>query len=185
MARRKSRPSRWVIVICLGFIVAGTASHHWEELLTGVSGIIAMFFMWVAFRHVVRCDVKRKTKPGFCERQIKGALFGCNDHYWDKVLAWTRYLGAGYLARMLHITLPILRWQAGVAAPPTPSSPSEPAPRVAFASVSSSATRQEPARTQQVYSPSPAIQAISIYVALISVIATVAGLALSIIELAK
>jgi hypothetical protein len=41
-----------------------------------------------------------------------GMLFGCDRHGWDKVMAWSRYLGAGYLARCLHLdTFPILRFQ--------------------------------------------------------------------------
>ena len=186
MARRKAHPGRWVLLACLGLVIAGAASRHWQEILTGVSGVTAMFFLWVAFSYVVRCDVKRRSKPGFCEREIRGVLFGCNDHYWDKALAWTRYLGLGRLARILHIELPILRWQTGRHAPGSPSPiASQPIAQAAFASGGSATTGQGSVESNRTYSPSPALQALSLYIGLISGIASIVGLGLSIIPFVK
>lgn len=177
MARRKAHPSAWVVVICLLFVALGAATRQWQEILTGATGILAMTFIWIAFRYVVYCDVNRKNKPGFCERRIKGALFGCNDHYWEKVIAWTRYLGTGYIARMMHITLPILRWQAGALPPPSLVPPSTVWELKVPSSVSETAENS--------YAPTPFVQAMSIYVGLFSGIATIAGFGLSIAGVVK
>lgn len=168
MSRRKSRPSAWIVLICILLIGGGIATETWQPSLIGFGALVTLFFGWIAFRNTVYCDVKRRTRAGYCEHRIKGALFGCGDHYWDKVLAWSRYLGAGYIARKLHVELPTLRWQAGL--PPRQ-------PRVVMNSGVTSDTQKE---TQEQYTPSPFIQGVCIYAALVSSLATVAALGVSI-----
>ena len=113
MARKKAHPSRWLVGF-LGFLVAdGIYMRDWRPSLAGVGGIAVLICLWLAFRMTVKCDVKNHTKPGFCTRDHKGMLFGCQDHGWDKVFAWSRYLGVGYFLRWLNIEgFPIMRFQA-------------------------------------------------------------------------
>jgi len=78
-----------------------------------------MLSAWLAFRMTVPCEVRNKTRPGFCTHPVNGLLFGCGDHHWEKVLAWSRYLGTGVLARQLRLhNFPVLRFQASRQAVP-------------------------------------------------------------------
>lgn len=178
MSRRKARPSRWIAGVFIVCIAYGIGAERWQPLLFGIGGVSTMFFGWLAFRGVVPCDVKNRSKPGFCTNPVKGALFGCGKHDWDKVLAWSRYLGLGVVARMLHIQLPILRWQAA-GDQPRPAMPR--AGRLSYRQPAPS----NPANTDSEYTPSPFVQACNIYVGLVSGLATIAGLGLSIAELLK
>jgi hypothetical protein len=168
MSRRKSHPSAWVVLTCLLLIGGGIATETWQPSLIGLGVLITLFFGWIALRNTVNCDVNRRSKPEFCEHPVKGSLFGCGDHYWHKVLAWSRYLGTGYIARKLHVELPILRWQAGV--------PPQPPKVVAFTRFASAIPKEAP----MPYTPSPFIQGVSIYMALAGSLATVAALGVSI-----
>ena len=174
MSRRKARPSKWIVGVLLVIIAYGIGSERWQPLLLGIGGITTMFFGWLAFRSVVICDVKNRTKAGFCPNPVRGALFGCGRHHWDKVLAWSRYLGTGVIARVLHAQLPLLRWQAGGEQP-------QPIPQTGRLSYSQP-TPNNSAKTDSEYAPPPFVQACNIYVGLVSGLATVAGLAFTIAE---
>jgi hypothetical protein len=182
MARRRRHPTAWIFLLFLVLAVAGAATDHWQELMAGCSGILVMFSAWILFRNVVYCDVKRKNQPGFCERRIKGSLFGCQDHYWEKVVAWTRYLVTGYIARRIHVSLPTLRWQADpVQTPKTwPLSP--------ITANGTTEMRQPPpgdAKKVEEYAPSIFMQATNFYVTFFRCVATIAGLGLSIEQVVK
>lgn len=187
MARRKRRPSSWLLLFFLVLIIVGIATGHWQPVLAGCSGAVAMVSSWILFKNVVICDVNRRSRPGFCTRPVKGALFGCGDHHWEKVAAWSRYLGAGYAARTMRITLPILRWQAGDAlAPQATLQPGYPRARPGEAT----AEMRQPApaahvKSEETYTPSIAVQATNFYVTFFGGIATIAGLGLSIAQIVK
>lgn len=187
MARKKRRPSSWLLLFFFILIIAGAAKDQWPPILAGCSGIVAMISFWVLFRNVVICDVNRRSRPGFCERQIKGAFFGCGDHHWEKVAAWSRYLGTGYISKMMHIDLPILRWQVGdVSVPQARLRPGHSGTRPGEAT----AEMRQPApaagaKTEETYTPSIAVQATNFYVTFFSGLATVAGLGLSIAQIVK
>lgn len=184
MARKKRRPSKWIFLFFTILIFTGTVTRHWEQILAGCSGITVMVSAWILFRNVVYCDVKNRSKAGFCTHQIKGALFGCGEHQWDKVAAWSRYLGTGYIARLIHVQLPYLRWQANRAAPV------QFGPHFATSSGAGTMNLKQPApaasvETQGTYSPSIRTQAASFYVTFVSGVATIAGLGLSIAQVVK
>jgi hypothetical protein len=181
MARRKQHPSAWLLLFFLVLIVGGASTDRWREVMTGCSGVLVMFSTWMLFRNVVHCDVSNKSQPGFCGHRIKGALFGCNDHYWDKVIAWSRYLGTGYVARMMHIPLPILRWQADAVS----------APRTAAATTNPGATElghpspEGSMKAKETYTPSIPMQATNFYITVFSGVATIVGLGLSLAQAVK
>lgn len=184
MARKKRRPSKWILLLFIVLIFSGITTHHWEQILAGCSGVMAMVSAWILFRNVVRCDVKNRSKSGFCTHEIKGALFGCGEHHWDKVAAWSRYLGTGYIARLVHVPLPYLRWQEGRVAPP------QIGPRFAAPPREGTVRLKQPAPTNSVktegtYTPSIRTQAASFYVTFFSGLATIAGLGLSIAQVVK
>lgn len=113
MARKKKRVSDYLALLCLALIGGGGYASDWRPILAGVGGLGLMFCAWMAFRMTVDCDVKNRTKSGYCTHKVNGLLFGCGDHHWDKVLGWSRYLGTGFLARWLHLgNFPMLRFQA-------------------------------------------------------------------------
>jgi hypothetical protein len=113
MARRKKRVSNYLALTCLVLIGGGAYASDWRPILAGAGGLGLMLCAWLAFRMTVDCDVKNKTRSGYCTHKVNGLLFGCGDHHWHKVLAWSRYLGAGLIARWLHLhNFPILRFQA-------------------------------------------------------------------------
>jgi hypothetical protein len=169
--RRKTRISKWVVGIFLVVLTLGASTEHWQEILAGASGIMVMLFAWVAFRNVVYCDVNKSSKPGYCTRKVRGSLFGCDDHHWHKLIAWSRYLGTGYMAGKMHITLPILRWQAGELLL------DRVAPRAQGRSMGD-------IDAKEVYNPAPFVQALVIYITLLSGLATIAGFGLSIAQAA-
>jgi hypothetical protein len=149
--------------------------------------MLVMASAWILFRNVVVCDVKRRSRPGFCERRVKGALFGCKDHYWEKVAAWSRCFGAGYPARKMHVSLPILRWQAETHSAPQSrreTSTSGMAMGADPAGAGNSATGDAP-REAKDFTPSIPMQATSFYITILSGAATIAGLALSIAQAVK
>ena len=148
--------------------------------LLGFGGFATLFFGWLALRSVVRCDVNIKTKPGkFCRNDITGVSFGCGAHYWHKPVAWSRYLGAGVIERVIPIKLPILRWQAQkqtgricetelVTSGAAPTALERPA-------------ASEDARAKDDKSLSPRVQAISVYSTIAGGLTTVAAFAFTVI----
>ena len=175
MARRKKiRPSRWLAGLCLCLIGDGVYRDDWRPILAGIGGLSLMLSAWLAFRLTVPCDVKNRTKQGFCTHPTKGLLFGCQDHGWDKVLAWSRYLGTGHLARWLHLhDFPILRFQ--VARQPAPE-------MVSVAPDGATITAPVSAQTKRLTSDESK-QVALFYIAVISCVATVAGTAATIVEI--
>jgi hypothetical protein len=187
MARKKRRPSKWLLLFFLVLIVAGSAEDQWQPILAGCSGIVAMVSFWVLFKNVVICDVNRRSGSGFCTRRIKGAFFGCGDHHWEKVAAWSRYLGTGYVARKMHIDLPILRWQAHNISVPQAGlllGHSEARPGKATAEMRQPVPDPR-VEVEETYTPSITVQATNFYITFLSGIATVAGLGLSIAQIVK
>jgi hypothetical protein len=172
--RKKTRVSDVLAVLCVAAIGIGVAASDWRPILAGVGGLCLMASAWMAFRLTVDCDVKNYSKPGFCTHKVKGTLLGCGDHHWEKLAAWSRYLGTGYVARWLHLRyFPILRFQAVRERVPemvavTPDGASIPADR--------------PLET----SPAPGDerrQVALFYFQAISCVATVAGVAATVVEI--
>src|ERR1700733_363268 len=171
MSRRKTRPSKVIVLTFLCLLLIGAVFRRWELILSGLGGLMTMFFGWLAFRNVVRCDVKKRSKPGYCTRPIKGALFGCGDHHWEKVLAWSRYIGMGYVARVLHTDLPILRWQDSAEQMRVRVTTSQLA--LQGIPTASGATTSEAIATEARHEPSARVQALNIYLGLASGVMTV------------
>jgi hypothetical protein len=178
--RRKMRISPWLVLTAVALIIIGIASHQWAPALTGALGLVTLVLAWFAFQYRVSCDVKNATKPGFCNRSIRGALFGCGDHYWEKVWAWSRYLGTAQAARLVHVDLPILRWQ--VTSHPEPPHPVTLPPADTEASFQMSSA---PSAKIKEFSPPPALQALTLYVTLAGGLATIIGLIISIALIPK
>jgi hypothetical protein len=90
----------------VGFI-AGFGYGAWQIGLLGLSGLFIAFGGWMAFRVRTTCGVANR-RGGLCRRPTRGILFGCRkDHYWEKVFAWSRYVGVARLATKLKIDLPV------------------------------------------------------------------------------
>jgi hypothetical protein len=176
MARKKERVSDYFALACLALIGGGGYASDWRPILAGVGGLGLMLCGWLAFRMTVACDVKTKTKTktGYCTHQVNGLLFGCGDHHWDKVLAWSRYLGTGYLARWLHVyNFPVLRFQVA----------HQPAPKmVAVIPDGTAAASHVPVESEPV-TTGETKQVALFYIAVISCAATVAGTAATIVEI--
>jgi hypothetical protein len=172
--RKKIRPSRWLAGLCLFAIGAGLYRDDWRPILAGIGGLSLMLSAWLAFRVTVPCDVKNHTKPGFCTHPTRGLLFGCQDHGWEKVAAWSRYLGTGYLARRLHLhDFPILRFQAT----------RQPAPEMAAVAPDGLTIAAPVSVAPKRVTPDESKQVALFYIAVISCVATVAGTAATIVEI--
>ena len=106
--RRDGPTSPWVIgVLVVGFI-SGFSLGAWQVGVLSFSGLLIVVSGWIAFRVRTTCGVAN-IKGGFCKRSTRGILFGCRkDHFWEKIFAWSRYLGAAYIADKMHISLPAL-----------------------------------------------------------------------------
>lgn len=94
-------------VLIVGFI-SGFSLGAWQVGLLSFSGLLIVVSGWIAFRVRTTCGVAN-IRGGFCKRSTRGILFGCRkDHFWEKIFAWSRYLGAAYIADKMHVTLPAL-----------------------------------------------------------------------------
>lgn len=179
--RRKSHPSDWVIVAVLIVLAGGILYRNLLLIVAGTAGVVTLVLGWIALRNTVICDVKLPSRPGYCRRKVKGALFGCQSHRLEKVFAWMRYLGLGYVARkVLHSELPILRWQADE---------EQILPRTVAADPHTATTipAHESVDTEPVQPgmPVPAVQGLSIYLGVLSSVTTVVSFALAIIQIIK
>lgn len=179
--RRKSHPSDWVVVAVVVVLAWGVLFGNRLLIISGIAGVFTLIFGWIAFRNTVICDVKLPSRPGYCRRKVKGALFGCQNHRWEKVFAWMRYLGLGYAARkVLHSELPILRWQAGAEQiwPRTVAA----VPHTATTIPALESVDTEPAQPGM---PVPAVQGLSIYLGVLSSVAGLVSFGLGIIQIVK
>jgi hypothetical protein len=110
----KAHPLRWLSGFLLAVGAWGIGTGHWGAALFGFCGIITIVLFWISFKWRVKCDVKNLTKPGFCKRETNGILYGCKqDHGPEKLAAWSRFFGTGYLFHVLNLPpLPYMKSQA-------------------------------------------------------------------------
>ena len=82
---RKTASTGWLWVAIAGLLAFGSFSQH--EVRLGLSLLAIMFALllfWCAFQVPAQCRVVTTTGRA-CRRGTRGVLFGCRDHYWQKL----------------------------------------------------------------------------------------------------
>jgi hypothetical protein len=123
---------------------------------------VTLFLGWLALRSAGR----------FCQHRVTGIFVGCGDHYWHKIIAWSRYLGTRYIERVLPIeTCPSCDGRLKERSQEIPVSVT-PSAEVIHEDVDTREKREPNSRDS---SPSPRMQALSVYSIIAAGLTTVAA----------
>lgn len=130
MGGSKKSTSRERALILLGllfitFYYACTelAQTHWRSGF-GALLLVFAFVVWIVMTKVrSHCGVLRSDGRGYCRNRIKGLLFGCHLHTWDRPLALLGFRSKA--AAPARGPRPQAAKPAGAAAAPIPASTAE------------------------------------------------------------